>query len=48
VSALQRAYPQTKHWELWTMDEQRTGLKPVLRRVWARRGQRPRAVVHAR
>ena len=24
------------------------GLKPILRRVWARRGQRPRAVVHPR
>ena len=30
------------------MDEHRLGLKPILRRVWARRGQRVRAVVHPR
>lgn len=30
------------------MDEHRIGLKPILRRVWARRGQRPRAVVRPR
>ena len=48
VSALQAAYPETVRWELWTMDEHRIGLKPVLRRVWARRGQRPRAVVNHR
>jgi hypothetical protein len=34
--------------ELWTMDEHRIGLKPILRRVWARRGRRPRAVVRPR
>lgn len=27
------------------MDEARIGLQPILRRVWARRGQRPQAVV---
>lgn len=27
--------------ELWTMDEHRIGLKPILRRVWAPTGQRP-------
>jgi hypothetical protein len=27
--------------ELWTMDEHRIGLKPILRRVWAPIGQRP-------
>src|SRR5690242_3850265 len=31
--------------QIWAFDEHRAGLKPVLRRVWARRGQRPRAVV---
>lgn len=27
--------------ELWTLDEHRIGLKPVLARVWAPRGERP-------
>lgn len=30
------------------MDEHRLGLKPVLRRVWARRGRRPIAMVRPR
>ena len=30
------------------MDEHRVGLKPILRRVWARRGQRVHAVVRPR
>jgi DDE superfamily endonuclease len=30
------------------MDEHRLGLKPVLRRVWGRRGERPSAPVHHR
>ena len=30
--------------EVWAFDEHRLGLKPVLRRVWARRGRRPVAV----
>ena len=30
------------------MDEHRLGLKPILRRVWARKGQRPRAIVRPR
>ena len=34
--------------ELWAEDEHRAGLKPVLRRVWAKRGQRPIAVAHPR
>ena len=34
--------------ELWAMDEHRVGLIPILRRVWAPRGQRPRAVVRPR
>jgi hypothetical protein len=28
---------------LWAQDEMRLGLKPVVRRVWAPRGQRPKA-----
>lgn len=34
--------------ECWTTDEHRLGLKPILRRVWGRRGQRPTAVVQHR
>ncbi len=34
--------------ELWATDEHRIGLKPVLRRVWAPRGQRPMARVRHR
>jgi transposase len=36
------AHPQARV-ELWAQDEMRLGLKPVLRRVWAPRGQRPKA-----
>ena len=34
--------------ELWTADQHRIGLKPILRRVWSPRGQRPQAVVQHR
>jgi len=34
--------------ELWTMDEHRVGLRPILRRAWARRGRRPVVRVHHR
>lgn len=34
--------------ELWAMDEHRVGLKPIVRRVWARRGKRPQVVVRPR
>jgi hypothetical protein len=47
VQALQQAYPDAPV-ELWAEDAHRVGLKPILRRVWARRGQRPRAVVRPR
>ena len=30
--------------EVWAFDEQRVGLKPILRRQWAPKGQRPIAV----
>jgi hypothetical protein len=33
---------------VWAFDEHRAGLKPVIRRVWAKRGQRPVAVSHPR
>jgi transposase len=31
---------------VWTMDEQRLGLKPVTRRIWAIKGSKPRAIVN--
>ena len=34
--------------EVWAFDEHRAGLKPVIRKVWARRGQRPLARGHQR
>jgi hypothetical protein len=30
--------------EVWAFDEHRLGLKPLLRRIWAKRGERPIAV----
>lgn len=37
-----------QHVELWAEDEHRLGLKPILGRTWAIRGQRPIALVHPR
>ena len=34
--------------EVWAMDEHRVGLKPVVRRVWAKRGARPVVEVRTR
>ena len=34
--------------EVWATDEHRIGLKPILRRVWAPKGQRPIALGHHR
>lgn len=34
--------------ELWAVDEHRVGLQPILRRVWAPRGERPRVEVRPR
>jgi transposase len=47
VEAVQQAYPQDTV-ELWTTDPHRIGLKPILRRVWSPRGQRPGALVQHR
>lgn len=33
---------------MWANDEHRIGLKPLLRRVWAKRGRRPLAIVEHR
>src|SRR2546426_875367 len=41
VKALQQAYPEASV-ELWATDQHRIGLKPILRRIWVRRGSRPR------
>jgi transposase len=40
VKQIQQAHPQDSV-ELWSMDEHRVGLKPVVRRVWALKGHRP-------
>ena len=34
--------------EVWACDEHRAGLKPVIRRVWAKRGRRPVATAEPR
>lgn len=34
--------------EVWAMDEHRIGLKPILRKVWVRKGSRPRVRVQQR
>ena len=47
VAKLQQAYPEAQM-ELWCQDEHRIGLKPILRRVWAKKGSRVRAVVRPR
>ncbi len=43
VQAVQQAYPQDAV-ERWTTEQHRSGLTPILRRVWIPRGQRPGAV----
>ena len=47
MERVQQAHPHDVV-ALWAMDEHRVGLKPILRRVWARRGQRPVAAVRPR
>jgi transposase len=47
VQAFRQAYPQANV-ELWSTDEHRIGLKPILRRVWALKGSTVRAVVAQR
>jgi transposase len=43
-----RAQHPDKAVEVWATDEHRIGLKPILRRVWAPKGQRPIALGHHR
>ena len=40
-----QAHEQGLEVEVWAQDEHRIGLKPILRRCWAKRGQRPVALV---
>lgn len=47
MDAVHAAHPEAAL-TLWAMDEHRLGLLPVLRRVWAPRGQRPIAWVRRR
>jgi hypothetical protein len=46
VGVVREAHPYFAEVEAWAQDEHRLGLKPVLRRVWTRRGERPLAPVH--
>jgi hypothetical protein len=45
---VREAHPGAEVEAWWAQDEHRLGLKPLLRRVWARRGKRPLAPVHHR
>jgi transposase len=47
VKELQEKFPSTQI-EVWSFDEHRLGLKPIIRKVWAPIGERPIAVVHHR
>jgi transposase len=44
VTELQKEFPAHQI-EVWSFDEHRVGLKPILRKVWAPIGERPSAVV---
>jgi len=47
VAQLKTAYPGAQV-EVWSFDEHRLGLKPIVRRVWAPIGERPIAIVNHR
>jgi hypothetical protein len=47
VAAVQANHPSATV-EVWCQDEGRIGLKPIVRRVWVKRGSQPRAVNHHR
>lgn len=47
VRKLKDKYPDTEI-EVWFFDEHRVGLKPILRKVWAKIGERPIALVNHR
>src|SRR3954453_1631255 len=48
VVAEEAAKHPDKPVEVWATDEHRIGLKPIIRRVWAPKGQRPIALGHHR
>jgi hypothetical protein len=48
IADIQAAHPTVTDWALWTMDEHRIGLQPILRCLWARQGERPIIGVHQR
>ncbi len=48
VRQVQQAHPHTKAGTDGAMDEHRFGLKPIIRRVWVRKGHRPLVRVHQR
>lgn len=47
VAEVGAAHPEASV-EVWYQDEARLGLQPIVRRVWARCGQRPRAPAQTR
>ncbi len=44
---LQQKFPGSQI-EVWSFDEHRVGLKPIIRKVWAPIGERPSAIVYHR
>jgi transposase len=48
IAQIRAAHSHVPPWERWTMDEHRIGLKPIVRRIWARRGNRPIITVQPR
>jgi hypothetical protein len=47
MKALQQTFPQATI-DLWATDQHRVGLKPILRRVWVRKGTHPQVTVQHR
>jgi len=48
IAQIRADHPHVPSWERWTMDAHRIGLKPMVRRIWARKGERPIITVHQR
>jgi hypothetical protein len=48
AQTVEQAREQAPGVRVWAMDEHRIGLQPILRRVWAKRGQRPLVSVQPR
>lgn len=47
VKELQKKF-STSVVEVWFFDEHRVGLKPIIKKIWSRRGERPTAIVQHR